>query len=556
MLILPLATTGAFPLKAQDIAEMVKEKPVKFSGSLSAQAVAYTTSRERAARDPFVWTLSGSPTLSVYGFQIPFSFTFSQRQRDFTQPFNQFGMSPYYKWIKLYLGYRNVTYSRYTLAGHQFLGGGLEATPGNFRFGFVYGRFLKAVEDDSMQVDYVIPAFKRTGYSVKLGYGTQSNYVDLILFHAKDDTSSIGRPDLEKGVLPAENLVAGIKTFQRLFKRLTLDLDFGYSVYTRNLYATEIDLPSVPLGPAVTALTTVNNSTWAGWAGNASLSYTLKYMGIRLMYRRIEPEYQSMGAYFFTNDLEQITVNPSLYLFKRKLNLTGSIGYQRNNLADDKVENTFRRVNSLMVNLNPGQNLGINASWMNYRIEQRRNPVIIRDFVDSLQMKQVSNNLSLNGNYAFGPSGLRHRITAGAGYQAFDDRNPNTDILNSSRSLSPFLNYNLDIKAALLSVYARMNYNTYSTTGMSQDRLGFTLGGTKRLADEKLNLTVSGTHYTNRIEHESDGATMMLRARVNYRIAKKHNFNLSLNYTDRNFRQDGKNNFNELLVRFGYSMRI
>ncbi len=30
MLILPLATTGAFPLKAQDIAEMAKEKPVKF----------------------------------------------------------------------------------------------------------------------------------------------------------------------------------------------------------------------------------------------------------------------------------------------------------------------------------------------------------------------------------------------------------------------------------------------------------------------------------------------------------------------------------------------
>ena len=86
--------------------------------------------------------------------------------------------------------------------------------------------------------------------------------------------------------------------------------------------------------------------------------------------------------------------------------------------------------------------------------------------------------------------------------------------------------------------------------------LGFTLGGTKRLADEKLNLTVSGTHYTNRIEHQSDGGTMMLRARLNFRVARNHTLNLSLNYTDRKFKQDGKNNFNELLVRFGYSMRI
>ncbi len=212
----------SYNVMSQNVESMINEKPVKFSGSLSAQFLGYSTTRERPSRDPFVWTLSGSPTLSVYGFNVPFSFVISPKQRNFRQPFNQFGMSPYYKWLTVHAGYRNVNFSRYTMAGHTFLGGGIEATPGNFRLGFVYGRFLKAIEDDSLNVEYVIPTYQRTGYSMKIGYGPQSNYVDLIMFKAKDDTGSIDTPDPAADVIPGENLVFGIKTFQRFLKKIHL----------------------------------------------------------------------------------------------------------------------------------------------------------------------------------------------------------------------------------------------------------------------------------------------------------------------------------------------
>jgi hypothetical protein len=555
-LILPLSSAPVILVNAQNIEQMTEEKPVRFTGGLSVQALGYTTTRERPGRDPFVWTISGSPTLSIYGFHIPFSFLFSQKQRTFRQPFNQFGMSPYYKWLKFHVGYRNITFSRYTLAGHQFLGAGLEATPGNFRLGFIYGRFLKAVEDDSLNVEYVIPAYRRKGYAVKLGYGTPSNYVDFILFKAKDDTGSIQRPDLSQGVLPGENLVLGVRTYQRFLKRFTLDLDFGHSTYTRNLYASDAGITNIPFQSIVTGLTTINNSTNVSWAGNASLSFNHRLFGIRLIYNRIESEYQSMGAYFFMNDLEKITIDPSLYLFKRKLNLRASLGYQRNNLSEEKMENTFRRINSFYLNFNPVQKIGINFSYMNYQINQRRNPLIIKDFVDSLQMKQVSNSLSLNVNFTLGTTDISHRFSAGAHYQAFTDENQNTEIFNASKSISPFFNYRFNHKAAMFAVYGRINFNSYSTSTLDQDRLGFTLGASKRLAENKFNLNVSGTHYSNRIDKESDGGTIMLRARINYRFAKKQNLNFSLNFINRNFKQDEKNNFNELLVRFGYSLRI
>jgi hypothetical protein len=540
---------------AQDIESMVKEKPVRFSGSLNAQFLSYATTRERPSRDPFVWTISGAPTVSIYGFSIPFSFVFSQKQRDFRQPFNQFGMSPYYKWVKFHFGYRNINFSRYTMAGHTFLGAGVEATPGNFRFGFVYGRFLKAVEDDSLNLEYVIPAFKRNGYSVKVGYGTQSNYVDLIMFKAKDDATSI-QADSTLAIAPAENLVFGIKTFQRFLKRFTLDLDFGYSIFTNNLNATEVGLPDIPLQSFINALTTVNNSTTVNWAGNGSLNYSQGVFGLRFRYQRIQPEYQTMGAYFFNNDLEQITFDPSVHLFQRKLNIRGSVGFQKNNLGGDKVNDTFRQINSINVSYSSGQKFTVNASYMNYRIDQSRNPLIIKDFVDSLKMKQVSTNFSINMNYNLGTQEMRSTVSIGTYYQKYNDENPNTEVFNTSSSQSPFVSYRFNNTAAKFSVYGRLNYNFFETAMNTQSRLGLTVGGSKRMANEKLNLNASGTYYNNKTDKESNGATSMVRVQLNYRVVKSHNVNFSLNYINREFKSDASNNFNEFLIRFGYAMRI
>lgn len=555
-LCLILSTFCFQSLQGQNVESMIKEKPFKFSGSLNATALTYSTTRERASRDPFSWTISGSPTISFYGFNVPFSFVIGQKQSDFRQPFNRFGMSPYYKWLTVHAGYRNVNFSRYSLAGHTFLGGGIEATPGNFRFGFVLGRFLQAVEDDSLNVKYVIPTFKRNGYSVKLGYGTQSNYVDLIMFKAKDDSTSIDRPDITTGIVPAENLVFGIKSFQRFLKNFILDLDFGYSIFTYNLYATDVGIANFPLQSFITGLTTVNNSTNVNWAGNASLKYSNKYFGLGIRYQRIQPAYETMGAYFFNNDIEQVTFDPSFYLMQRKLNIRGSIGFQRNNLGEDKFNNTFRKIHSLNVNYSPGQKISMDLSYMNFRINQSRNPLVIRDFVDSLQMKQISTNLSFNLSYNFGTKELRQTLTMSTNLQNFNDKNANTEIHNSSSSQSPSISYRFNNTISDFSIFGSVNYNTFKNTNSSQSRIGLTAGGSKQLAKKKFNLNASATMYQNKTDGVSNGATYMVRARLNYKIVNNHTLNLSLNLINRKFKNDSQNNFNELLIRFGYSMRI
>ena len=123
-----------------------KQSPIKVSGGLNAYAGFYTASGIAARNQPTPFGLSGAVTVSLPGgISLPFSAVLGNQGTSFRQPFNQFGVSPTYKWATVHAGYRNVSFSPFTLAGHTFLGGGVELNPGKLRLGAVYGRFNKAI---------------------------------------------------------------------------------------------------------------------------------------------------------------------------------------------------------------------------------------------------------------------------------------------------------------------------------------------------------------------------------------------------------------------------
>src|SRR5674536_8201 len=97
-LALPFLISGT--LQAQNLEGLSKQKPVLLSGGLTARAIFYDANGIANRRQPFSYIFTGSPTISIFNsFTIPLSFTYSEQDRSFRQPFNQFGMSPYYKWI-------------------------------------------------------------------------------------------------------------------------------------------------------------------------------------------------------------------------------------------------------------------------------------------------------------------------------------------------------------------------------------------------------------------------------------------------------------------------
>src|SRR5258705_13313305 len=106
---------------SQQVEKMLQSKPVVLSGNLNVTTIFYNAKGIPSRYLPFNYVISGNPVLSIYGIQVPVSFVIGKQQSSFTQPFNQFGLSPSYKWITVHGGYRNLFFSPYTLAGHTFL---------------------------------------------------------------------------------------------------------------------------------------------------------------------------------------------------------------------------------------------------------------------------------------------------------------------------------------------------------------------------------------------------------------------------------------------------
>jgi hypothetical protein len=537
----------------QDLGNLKEQKPIRFSGSLNLGMNSYLTNRARPSRDPFQWTLSGSPTLTLLGITFPFSFVVSQQNEEFRQPFNQYGLSPYYKWVKLHLGYRNMTFSDYSLNGHQFLGAGLELTPGNWRFGAMYGRLLKSIEADPLADYPVQPTYLRKGFSLKLGYGTSSNYLDLVLFKGWDDLNSIERPTDSAAVNPEQNLVLGLKTQQRLFKKLILNIDIGLSGFTSNLFAQGPPNESIPLAGIITNLLDVNYSTQFLKAGKASLSYRIRGVSLRVQYERVEPEYQTMGAYYFNTDQENITLSPGFTLFK-KLRVNGSVGWMRNNLFENKINQTNRRINSLQLSYSPIQNLSLSGSYNNFQVRQQQIDLVRRDVIDSLLLQQFSSSASLNGNYTFGSKTERYNISAGFSQQSTNQDHPNELVgNNNSTSISPNLNFRFNNSDTKWGYNASINYNNFQNISINSSRWGLNVGANKSVSDDKLSLNGNFTFNKTNLDGKGGANTIRFGIRANYRPAEKHTISIGTNYIQQSSVNERIEAFSEFLGNINYS---
>ena len=108
-----------------------KSGVVTVSGGLNAYAGLYRSGGIAGRNQPNPFGLSGAITVSLPGgITLPFSGVLGNQGTSFRQPFNQFGLSPSYKWATVHAGYRNVTFSPFTLARPYFFGRGCRAQSG------------------------------------------------------------------------------------------------------------------------------------------------------------------------------------------------------------------------------------------------------------------------------------------------------------------------------------------------------------------------------------------------------------------------------------------
>ena len=521
---------------AQDLTTIGSQKPFSFQGNIDLRGQFYQANGIANRMDPFNYFISGSPTISIYGWSIPVSFTFSKQQRSFQQPFNQYGLSPTYKWITLHGGYRNVTFSPYTLAGHTMLGGGIELNPGKLRFGFMYGRMNRAAVIDTSSTSLVPYSFSRKGAALKLGYGTTNNFIDLSFLHAKDDSSSMPQitNSIQRKVTPAANSVLGYGTRFTLFKKFFMESDGAVSLYTRNINSPLV-LDSIPDATLrkLGGMLDINGSSEWFLAFSAGVGYTNNNYGVKVNYKRIEPEFKSMGSYFFNNDIENLTIAPNYSHPSGKFIINASLGIEQDNVRLQKESTSRRIIGSANVSSNITEKFGVDLMFNNYSNNQKPNTV---RFADSLKIVQTTRTFGIMPRYSIIGEDKAHVIFLSANFNSMNDYNSYFESNAPSRDMNTqqyLLNYSLTFPKKALSLNASLNYTKLNSQLIYNDYKGISVGGNVMLLEKKMNV---GTNLSlmNSKTNDSKGIIFNGSANLSYTISKLQTIRAMVYFTKNN----------------------
>ena len=517
------------PSHAQDLSTISKQEPIKINGSVNVRLQFYDTDKTNPSRSPFMWYLQGSPVVTLYGIVMPFSFRLSEQQRDFRQPFNQFGVSPHYKWVKLHLGYRSHNWSTYSLAGHSISGAGLELTPGKFQFGVVTGQLLKPVKylDNTEHVQVQTPAYRRTGTALRLGYGTDRNNAGIVVLKAVDDQESIDAIPSKYQLTPDENIVVSFISRQTIAEKFLLELEVAQSLYTKDLRTPLSDTMEAFLSEAFSFLMESHESTTSSNAFKTSFGYRTEMFNLAMKYERVEPDFRSMGAYYFATDLRNITIEPSLKLLKNRLNLEGSFGTQIDNLKNDKNLRTKRTITSARASYMPFPQYNIGAFYSNYGLAQESGLLAI-DTLRNNEVAQATLQYGFTQSLNLTVENTTHNVMLSFNAQKLNDRNKNTaeysEFATNILTASYFANYiPTGTNVSLTWLYTDFVQDTLRTVVA-----GPSIGAGNSFFKNRMTAGLSFSSMKNRVQDEVTGTINTFSFQLGYRPGKNHRFSLRL----------------------------
>jgi len=525
LLLTALLLLGMKPSYAQNIEEVLafrRKKPLKISGSISARATLFS-SQPSEARQSFTYQLTGSVNLSLYELlNIPLSFNLNNYGANFSYPSlpNRLSLHPSYKWAKAHIGDVSMSFGPYTLNGHQFTGLGIELSPGRWQVSAMAGQLLKRVDADpnipSLQVGY-----ERWGYGLKTRYEGSTFALGGTVFAARDRDGRISFDLDALGIYPKGNIALGLEGSLSLIKDLKLSLEYGLSRMQQDLRSTEV-------------------SYYHALRADVSYSFVGNTLGVG--YERIDPGYATLGAYYFNNDYENLTLNYSRSFFDSKLSLALSGGLQRDDLMGQKQEHNKRFVGSAQVGFTPSEALSASvslSSFQSYRnLKSSFDYINARtpyDNLDTLQFTQLSHSLDADISWRLKQSEAQTQtLSATLSYQEAADRQGRyIQPGQLTRFMDLGTSYSLDLSALDLTLTGGFNVSNNYADRKAVLTLGPSLSLAKRFLKKQLSTGLSLSYNETQEAGHRLAQVYNLRATAGYRFWGKHGLNASVAYQGR-----------------------
>jgi hypothetical protein len=343
-----------------------------------------------------------------------------------TNPANSFGINPKYKWAELQLGTQYLKYSDLSTGDIGIFGAGVDLRPGDYRIKFFTGFSQQAVNYNTGPP--IVPgAYERNHWMVQIGKEREGSYaVFFNLAKGKDRLNSVN-PSLP-GITGEEGFAASMVV--NIYKgKWFLRSELAKSYFTKDLKQAK----TVGFNNSFKPFIDGRNSTMQDWAGNGTFGRKSKYFDISYSTKYTGAGFQTTGYPYLQQDKWDNTLNTRITALKNKMNIVASAGERVNNLSSTTLKaNQFIANANWSMQFSDKLNMNLNYNNFGFTAASGSNPFGI---------KNVSNDIGLSTTYIYSNSTMMHSISNTINYSLYDERDVNTGITTSNKSVTAMLAY-------------------------------------------------------------------------------------------------------------------
>jgi hypothetical protein len=250
----------------------------------------------------------------------------------------------------LTIGVATPQYSNFSLNGMAVNGFSVEVEPFRFYGAFTYGTVMNPVLSTNSQN----ASYKRDMYAGKFGYGSKDKtHIHITMLSSTDDSSSIHPRDSVYLYykLPQDNKVISVDGQLNLFKNkfiISAELSGSQTIKDLTSYSTNNIINGVqqtdPNNWFINIFTQNHNvsKSVVDYAVTCKMELSLfkDKTKISASFKRIGPNYYSFGLPFLIRDMMTFEIKMSQNLWKNRIQLTGFVRRNEDNLEGTKLQTT------------------------------------------------------------------------------------------------------------------------------------------------------------------------------------------------------------------------
>ena len=393
------------------------------------------------------------PVLSWGEFKLPFNFNFSPMRNNFgsppfgfgslpgfpkqsfkqwlTNPMNNIGVNPTYKWAELQLGTQYLKYSDLSTGDIGTFGYGFSLRPGKLRLKYFSGVSQQAYQSFVSLVPPAtfVGAYKRTITMGQIGLEKDDKYfAGFNLVKSRDDAGSITTPltGIPSTPKPAENFIVTFISRFKTEKGWYGQTEFGTTVSSKDITA----LGPNPLVKDFKPFISTNLSSFRDHAAQAGFGKKGKDWDIGVSTKWLGAGYYTMGYSFVQNDRLEYSVNTRFNTWKNKMNIVANLGQRFGNWSDPS-----NRTRQIIANTNIftqfNEHFSLNASYNNFGFQT---PGLSG-------MKNVGNDLGINPAYTWSTNTMSNFMSLTYNWSKYDETIFPSNTLTRNNSHTAMLMY-------------------------------------------------------------------------------------------------------------------